>query len=102
MRMFTEDGFLVDWTAWTEDLAIEIAARHDIVLTAEHWTVIQFVRDFYATYQTTPPIRVLVKTLKETYGPEVGNSVYLQRLFPPSAAKEIARIAGLPKPKKCI
>ena len=36
------------------------------------------------------------------YGEEKGNSRYLQRLFPGGPAKQISKIAGLPKPVKCI
>ena len=100
--MFTEEGFLKNGQGWTPELAQEIAIKQGITLTKAHWQVIHFVREFYARHQTTPPLRVLVSLLRETYGPEQGSSVYLQNLFPPSAALTIARIAGLPKPAKCI
>ncbi|MGB0835445.1 MAG: TusE/DsrC/DsvC family sulfur relay protein, partial [Psychrobium sp.] len=36
------------------------------------------------------------------FGPEKGNSRYLYSLFPKGPAKQATRIAGLPKPAKCI
>lgn len=53
-------------------------------------------------YHTSPAIRMLVKALKEEYGAEKGNSLYLIKLFPQGAAKQATKIAGLPKPARCI
>jgi len=100
--MYNEEGFLTDWQQWNRNIAQNIAAKENIILTAEHWLVIDTVREFYTQYHTTPPLRVIVKTLREHCGPTQGNSLYLQQLFPPAAAKMIAKIAGLPKPNKCI
>ena len=100
--LFSNENFLLDWKDWSEKIARTIAQNESITLTPQHWTVIYKVRDFYAQYQTTPPLRVLVKLLKEQHGGTCGTSLYLQQLFPPAAAKQIAKIAGLPKPKKCI
>ena len=98
----TNEGFLLQWQDWTESAAHQLAQNADIQLTAQHWTVIHAVREFYQQYHSTPPLRVLVKLLQERYGPTCGTSLYLQQLFPPTAARQIAKIAGLPKPKKCI
>ena len=95
-------GFLIDYQAWSKELAIEIAKDEDIVLNEHHWLVINFLRDYYQETQKSPAIRMLVKKLKEVHGNEIGNSIYLQTLFPVSPAVQAARIAGLPKPKRCI
>lgn len=98
----THEGFLINWQDWDEDIAKALARNSNIQLTPQHWSIIHEVRAFYSQYHTTPPLRVLVKLLKEQYGQTCGSSLYLQQLFPPAAAKQIAKIAGLPKPKKCI
>jgi len=98
----SNDGFLLNWRDWNQCIAQDLAETENIQLTSQHWTVIYAVREFYQRYQTAPPLRVLVKLLKEHYGDDYGTSLYLQQLFPPAAAKQIAKIAGLPKPKKCI
>ena len=49
-----------------------------------------------------PAIRALVKAMEKQYGPEKGNSRYLYKLFPEGPAKQATKIAGLPKPVKCI
>ena len=87
---------------WQPALAPLLAQSEDILLTPEHWEVINFVREFYLQFNTSPAIRALVKALAASLGPAKGNSRYLQRLFPGGAAKQASKIAGLPKPAKCL
>ena len=47
-------------------------------------------------------VSALVKAMEKQYGPEKGNSRYLYKLFPEGPAKQATKIAGLPKPVKCI
>ena len=97
-----KNGYLIDHTDWTEALAERIAELENIQLTEQHWQVVRFVRQFYEEYETSPAIRVLVKSLGAEFGPDVGNSRYVQRLFPKGPAKQATKIAGLPKPAKCL
>ena len=96
------DGYLKESNQWSEGLAEVIAAKEDIVLSTEHWEVVRFVRDFYLEFNTSPAIRMLVKAMANKFGEEKGNSRYLYRLFPKGPAKQATKIAGLPKPVKCI
>ena len=96
------DGYLKDSSQWSEGLAEVIAAQEGITLTAEHWEVVRFVRDFYLEFNTSPAIRMLVTAMAKAFGEEKGNSRYLYRLFPKGPAKQATKIAGLPKPVKCI
>jgi len=95
-------GYLLDSTLWSELLAIEIAKEEEIALTDLHWQVIHFMRDFYIEYNTSPAIRALVKAMQNKYGKEEISSRYLYRLFPDGPAKQATKIAGLPKPARCI
>ncbi|MDG2915158.1 TusE/DsrC/DsvC family sulfur relay protein [Bisgaard Taxon 10/6] len=95
-------GYLMDLNQWTPDVARAIAEKEGIVLTDAHWEVIDFVRDFYQEYKTSPAIRMLVKAMAKKLGEEKGNSRYLQRLFPDGPAKQATKLAGLPKPAKCL
>ena len=79
-----------------------LAEQEEITLTEQHWEVIRFVRDFYLEFNTSPAIRMLVKAITQKYGEERGNSRYLYRLFPKGPAKQATKLAGLPKPVKCI
>ncbi|MGL5966534.1 MAG: sulfurtransferase TusE [Kluyvera sp.] len=96
------DGYLKDSTLWSEGLATVIAEKEGITLSPEHWEVVRFVREFYLEFNTSPAIRMLVKAMANTFGEEKGNSRYLYRLFPKGPAKQATKIAGLPKPVKCI
>ena len=91
-----EEGFFVDPTQWTRDIAVEMAAADGIAtLTPQHWQVIDFMRKEFFEKGTGPTVRVLGKTS----GVNV-KDLYL--LFPKGPAKMAARIAGIPKPKGCI
>ncbi|MGR7197813.1 sulfurtransferase TusE [Klebsiella aerogenes] len=96
------EGYLKETTQWSEAMAEVIAAQEGISLSVEHWEVVRFVRDFYLEFNTSPAIRMLVKAMANKFGEEKGNSRYLYRLFPKGPAKQATKIAGLPKPVKCI
>ncbi|MCG8710166.1 sulfurtransferase TusE [Brenneria sp. 4F2] len=95
-------GYLMDSAEWSEALAQRLAEQENITLTEAHWEVVRFVRAFYLEFNTSPAIRMLVKAMARKYGEEKGNSRYLYRLFPKGPAKQATKIAGLPKPVKCI
>ena len=97
-----KDGYLLNSQQWNKDVARSIAQLESIELTDAHWEVIYFVRDFYQEYNTSPAIRMLVKAMAEKLGAHKGNSRYLQRLFPEGPAKQATKLAGLPKPAKCL
>ncbi|CAM4301109.1 MULTISPECIES: TusE/DsrC/DsvC family sulfur relay protein [Pseudoalteromonas] len=97
-----KQGYLLDHLLWSEQLACVIAEQENIELTPQHWEVIHFVRNFYLEYNTSPAIRMLVKAMAKALGEDKGNSIYLYTLFPKGPAKQATKIAGLPKPARCI
>lgn len=97
-----KEGYLLKVQDWNEKVALAIAEKENIVLTDLHWEVIYFVREFYQEYNTSPAIRMLVKAMAQKFGEEKGNSRYLQRLFPDGVAKQATKLAGLPRPAKCL
>ena len=97
-----KQGYLLDLNDWCEELAPIIAEQENITLSEQHWEVVHFVRDFYIEYNTSPAIRMLVKAMAQKLGEEKGNSMYLYKLFPKGPAKQATKIAGLPKPARCI
>ncbi|QIV95756.1 tRNA 2-thiouridine synthesizing protein E [Allofrancisella inopinata] len=96
------EGFLLDSNNWDITFCQIIAAKENIVLTDEHMVIINFLRSFYKKHEKSPAIRELVGALKKEYGDKLGSSLYLQILFPISPAVQAAKLAGLPKPKRCI
>ncbi len=97
-----KNGYLLDSAQWDLELAKIIASIESITMTDDHWQVIDYVRKFYNEFQKSPSIRPLVKYLAKSLGKEKGNSLYLQILFPEGPAKQATKIAGLPKPARCI
>nr|WP_231702473.1 TusE/DsrC/DsvC family sulfur relay protein [Rheinheimera lutimaris] len=95
-------GYLANVQDWSEQVAEEFAQLESISLTAAHWEVVHFVRQFYLEFNTSPAMRILVKAMAQQLGPDKGNSKYLFKLFPQGPAKQATRIAGLPKPAKCL
>ncbi|AJA45225.1 TusE/DsrC/DsvC family sulfur relay protein [Frischella perrara] len=97
-----EAGYLKNWQDWSPELINIIAKSEGISLTDAHLEVVHFVREFYLEYKTSPAIRALVKAMEKKLGVEKGNSRYLYKLFPEGPAKQATKLAGLPKPVKCI
>jgi dissimilatory sulfite reductase related protein len=97
-----ENGYLVNWSDWNEDVARAMAEADNCELTPAHWEVIKFLRNYYDEYKIAPAVRVLVKAIGRMLGPDKGNSKYLYNLFPYGPAKQACRYAGLPKPTGCI
>jgi tRNA 2-thiouridine synthesizing protein E len=97
-----DDGYLVDWQAWSEPLAEHMAKLDGIELTDAHWEVIRFLRNYYLQYQIAPMIKILVKEIGKVMGPEKGNTKYLYELYPGGPAKQACKFAGLPKPTGCV
>ncbi|WP_065616034.1 TusE/DsrC/DsvC family sulfur relay protein [Pseudomonas moraviensis] len=97
-----KDGFLVDLSDWSAEVASALAAAEDIELTPEHWEVLELLRSFYAEFQLSPATRPLIKYTELKLGADKGNSLHLNRLFKGTPAKLAAKLAGLPKPTNCL
>ena len=97
-----KQGYLTDSSIWTKAIAELIAANEELELSEDHWQVINYVRKFYIEFNTSPSIRPLVKYLAKEWSAEKGTSIYLHILFPDGPAKQATKIAGLPKPARCI
>ncbi|MGZ5651159.1 MAG: TusE/DsrC/DsvC family sulfur relay protein [Usitatibacter sp.] len=97
-----EEGYLVNLSDWSEEVAEEIAKKESIKMSPNHWEVVNFLRDYYNEYQIAPAVRVLTKAIGKKLGADKGNSQYLYELFPYGPAKQACKIAGLPKPTGCV
>jgi tRNA 2-thiouridine synthesizing protein E len=97
-----EEGYLLNLSDWTEEVARGMAQAEGVELTPAHWEVINFLREYYHEYQIAPAVRVLTKAIGKKLGADKGNSRYLYELFPYGPAKQACRYAGLPKPTGCV
>jgi tRNA 2-thiouridine synthesizing protein E len=97
-----EDGYLIDVSAWTPELAELIARAENVEMTDDAWEFVIFLRNYYEEYQIAPAIRVLSKAIKNKLGADKASSKYMYELFPDGPGKQACKIAGLPKPTDCI
>ena len=95
------DGHLADADAWSEPVARRFAEQAAIALGSDHWQVIHAVRRFHAATGVVPSTRALVKLMREQT-PVLGSSIALLRLFPGNSANLVAKLAGLPRPDRCL
>ncbi|MBY6196675.1 TusE/DsrC/DsvC family sulfur relay protein [Vibrio hangzhouensis] len=96
------EGYLLNHQDWEQGMIEVLAKEEGIELTDSHLEVIMFVREFYEEFNTSPAVRMLVKAMEKAHGPEKGNSKYLFKLFKKGPAKQATKLAGLPKPAKCL
>lgn len=97
-----DEGYLLHVEDYSTQLRDFMAKKMGLELTSDHIIIIETVREYYNQYNTTPPMRGLIKLLQRTGHEDLASSVKLARLFPDGAAKSAAKLAGLPKPVKCI
>lgn len=84
------EGFLVDPRLWNRGMARFIAKMDGVwPLTADHWSIIYYMREHHMTYGSLPPSSQICRT----YGLD---RKAVPRLF--GSCREAWRIAGLPHP----
>lgn len=92
-----EEGFLLHPEEWNEDVAELLARVEEGIeeLTAEHWSVINYIRTYYLENNLAPMVR---KVCQNTGFP----LKHVYELFPSGPAKGACKVAGLPKPDGCV
>nr|WP_305888575.1 TusE/DsrC/DsvC family sulfur relay protein [Methylomonas sp. SURF-2] len=98
----TDDGFLRNAALWNERVAEELAGQNGIQLSAAHWEILFFIREYYRQYQHLPNARMFAAAIRKTLGEDKASSRYLQKLFPDGPLKYACKLAGLPKPPTCL
>lgn len=97
-----DEGFLLDPDDWSPSLARELASEAGQELEAEHWQVIDYIRDAYGRTQTVPEARKLLRFMRDSWGAERGTRRYLYQLFPTGYGQTACKIAGMRKPLKLM
>lgn len=99
---FDKEGFLRNLSDWSPEVAVQIAAAEQLIVSDAHWEILHLLRSYYQEYDSSPAMRALVKYCALNLGSDKGKSIYLMSLFPGSPAKLGSKIAGLPKPDNCL
>ena len=94
MIALDNDGYLVNFSEWDEDVARELAAREGIgELNPESIDILKFIRDHYKTYNFFPIVRSICKRVHEPK--DCVNEKFMNPLI-------AWKIAGLPHPDEPI
>ena len=92
---FDEEGFLLDFSDWSEDLFECLAKESGLAnISDRHWQIIRFLRNYYS-YNGRAPLH---RQLREGTGMSV---LEMEDLFPEGLKRGARRLAGLPNPKSC-
>jgi len=90
-----DEGFMTEYTEWSEPLGKALAAQIGIEMTDEHWKAIRFLRTDFADQGETATLRRV-----SVLGDIPTKQLFV--LFPQKPAKKMAYVAGLPKPHGCV
>lgn len=94
---FNKKGHLASFMDWDNDVAEALAAEEGLTLTERHWSVIDFLREYYAFHDIPPSPKVIIRALGHELCPHTNCTRRdLDRLFPNGGCKQACRIAGLP------
>lgn len=92
------DGWLQNLADWTPVVANALAAKEGLTLVAQHWKVLNALRDYYASFNVTPVKKLLKRSLKESGAAALTSEAALAELFPRGVMLQGARIGGVPMP----
>ncbi len=93
--IFDSEGFFVDPSQWSEEIADLLARESGITLAEEtHWRVIRFIREYYLQNGRAPLHRELKKGVAMSL-------MEIESFFPGGIKQGARRLAGLPNPKTC-
>ena len=93
------EGYLVDPSQWDEKVAEALARGEQIVLGAEHWRVIEFMREFYAERQVAADARFVIRFIATQLGYGKAARDRLFELFPYGYVQQACKIAGMKRPR---
>jgi len=96
-----QHGHLQHREDWNRAVAKVLASTDGITLSDAHWDLIAAVQSIYEETGDTPPMRLLIKVLRQQLDPTI-DSRYLYRLYPDGPVRLASKHAGLPKPKHCM
>ena len=89
-----DEGFMVDASQWSKEIAAEIAKEEGIELTDQHYQVLEFLRTASEKGETLTIRKVGKSGIVDIKG--------LYKLFPGGPLKHSSRIAGIPKQASCV
>ena len=94
------EGYLVNPGEWSEEFVRQQADNEGLELNQEHWDVIRFQRNWFATHGRQASVRDMIKHFRKQWDSTRGSNRYLHQLFPRGGPqKQGNRLAGLLRTK---
>lgn len=89
-----EEGYFTNPSQWTNEIAIEIGKEEGIVLTDQHFAIIDWLRSRYLKGEA-----LSIRSINHSGVIDVKT---FYQLFPGAPLKKATKIAGIPKPSSCV
>jgi TusE/DsrC/DsvC family sulfur relay protein len=89
-----EEGYFTNPSQWTKEMAVEIAKEEGIVLTEQHYAIMDFLRNRFKSGE--------LLSIRSINHSNVIDVKTFYQLFPGAPLKKATKIAGIPKPASCI
>jgi TusE/DsrC/DsvC family sulfur relay protein len=89
------DGYLVDSSVWTSEIAHAMAQADDVELDVTKWQQILKAREYYEEHAVVPPIRKFSKYMG-------ADQKAMFKMWMTGPMKPITKYGGLPKPTGCV
>lgn len=89
-----EEGYFTNPFQWNKEIAVEIAKEEGIVLTGQHFAVLEFLRNRYNGGEA-----LSIRSINHSGVIDVKT---FYQLFPGAPLKKATKIAGIPKPASCV
>lgn len=96
----TADGYLVDPDEWTEDMAMELAAEEELILSDGAWLALGFMREYYAKHNIAPDVRHVIKHIARVC--ECDKKEAQRRIFawfPFGYVQQACKVSGMRTPR---
>ena len=92
--------YLIDFSAWDEEIRDWLADKEAIAIGPEHLHVINHLRHLYSQNKRHPAIRAVTSELSKKFGTMKGTTKYFHTLFP-MGIHQAYLIAGIPMQDSC-
>lgn len=95
-----EAGYLVDPYDWDQSVAEHLAAEEGIALDAEHWAILEFMRNYHEEHHIAADARFVFRFLAQRHNES--QSAARRRffkMFPYGYVKQACKIAGMRQPR---
>lgn len=94
-----EEGYLIDPSDWSPQVAQWLARHEGVELTDEHWAVLRFMRSYYEEHQIPADARFVIRFLARecNKGDDARDALFT--LFPYGYVRQACKIAGMRRPR---